>query len=40
MEAQGFAIVNRGPTALDERALLKIDAGAGETLAAVLEALG
>jgi hypothetical protein len=29
-------IVNRGPTALDDRALLKIDAGAGETLAAVL----
>lgn len=39
LEARGFAIVNRGPTALDERALLKVDAGAGETLSAVLEAL-
>jgi NAD-dependent deacetylase len=40
LEARAFAIVNRGPTALDDRALLKIDAGAGETLSAVLEALG
>jgi NAD-dependent deacetylase len=39
LEARAFAIVNRGPTALDDRALLKIDAAAGETLAAVLEAL-
>jgi NAD-dependent deacetylase len=39
LEARAFAIVNRGPTALDDRALLKIDAGAGETLTAVLEAL-
>jgi len=39
LEAQAFAIVNRGPTALDDRALLKIDAGAGDTLAAVLESL-
>ena len=39
LEARAFAIVNCGPTALDERALLKIDAGAGETLAAVLDAL-
>ena len=39
LEAQGFAIVNRGPTALDEQALLKLDAGAGETLTAVLDAL-
>lgn len=37
LEARVFAIVNRGPTALDDRALLKIDAGAGETLSAVLE---
>ena len=37
LEAPAFAIVNRGPTALDERALLKVDAGAGETLSAVLE---
>jgi NAD-dependent deacetylase len=40
LEARAFAIVNRGPTALDERALLKMDAGAGETLAAVVKALG
>jgi NAD-dependent deacetylase len=39
LEAEAFAIVNRGPTALDDRALLKIDAGAGETLSAVLESL-
>jgi NAD-dependent protein deacetylase/lipoamidase len=39
LEARAFAIVNRGPTALDDRAALKIDAGAGETLGAVLEAL-
>jgi NAD-dependent deacetylase len=39
LEAPAYAIVNRGPTALDERALLKVDAGAGETLAAVVEAL-
>jgi NAD-dependent deacetylase len=40
LEAGSFAIVNRGPTALDERALLKIDAEAGETLSAVLDELG
>jgi NAD-dependent deacetylase len=39
LEAQAFAIVNRGPTALDDRALLKIDAGAGQTLAAVVAEL-
>jgi NAD-dependent deacetylase len=39
LEAHAYAIVNRGPTALDERALLKIDASAGETLAAVLDAI-
>ena len=37
LEARGFAIVNRGPTALDEHALLKIDAGAGETLRALAD---
>ena len=37
LEAQAFAIVNRGPTALDEQALLKVDGAAGETLAAVLD---
>jgi len=39
LEAQALAIVNRGPTALDERALLKVDAGAGETLSAVVAEL-
>jgi NAD-dependent deacetylase len=39
LEARAFAIVNRGPTALDDRAHLTIDAGAGETLTAVLELL-
>jgi len=39
LEARAFAIVNRGRTALDDRALLKIDAAAGETLVAVVEAL-
>jgi NAD-dependent deacetylase len=39
LEARAFAIVNRGPTALDEQALLKVDAGAGETLSAVLAEL-
>ena len=40
LEARAFAIINRGPTALDDRALLKIDAAAGATLAATVEALG
>jgi NAD-dependent deacetylase len=40
LEAASFAVVNRGPTALDDRAALKIDASAGETLAAVVELLG
>jgi NAD-dependent deacetylase len=39
LEARAFAIVNRGPTALDDRAVLKIDAAAGPTLTAVLAAL-
>lgn len=39
LEARAFAIVNQGSTSLDDRALLKIDAAAGETLAAVVEAL-
>jgi len=39
LEARSLAIVNRGATALDGRALLKIDAPAGETLAAVLTEL-
>jgi NAD-dependent deacetylase len=34
------AIVNRGPTAFDSRATLKIDAGAGETLHALARELG
>jgi NAD-dependent deacetylase len=40
LEAPAFAVVNRGPTALDDQALLKIDAPAGETLAAIAELLG
>jgi NAD-dependent deacetylase len=39
LEAAAFAIVNRGPTALDHRALLTIDAPAGETLEAVVSLL-
>jgi NAD-dependent deacetylase len=39
LEARAFAIVNRGATALDDHALVKIDAGAGETLAAVVDGL-
>jgi NAD-dependent deacetylase len=39
LEAHAVAIVNQGPTALDERAILKVDAPAGETLAAVVAAL-
>ncbi len=39
LEARAFAIVNRGPTALDDQAALKIDAAAGETLTAVVDAL-
>jgi len=39
LEAPAFAVVNHGPTALDERALLKVDAPAGDTLAALAEEL-
>jgi len=39
LESKALAIVNRGPTGLDNRAVLKIDAGAGETLSAVVAAL-
>ena len=39
LEAAAFAVVNLGPTTLDEQALLKIEAGAGETLAAVVAEL-
>lgn len=38
-EVRSLAIVNRGPTALDDHALLRIDAPAGETLDGVLRAL-
>jgi NAD-dependent protein deacetylase/lipoamidase len=38
LEAPAFAIVNRGPTALDAQALLKVDGAAGETLTALVEA--
>jgi NAD-dependent deacetylase len=40
LEAGAFAIVNRGPTALDDQALVRIDAGAGETLTEIVDALG
>ena len=40
LEARAFAIVNRGPTPFDDRALLKIDAAAGATLTVVVDALG
>jgi NAD-dependent deacetylase len=34
-----FAIVNRGPTALDDLATLKLDGSAGEIVSAVARAL-
>ena len=40
LEAAELAIVNRGPTALDERATVRIDGDAGPTLGALVEALG
>ena len=39
LEAASLAIVNVGPTSLDERAALRIDAEAGETLTEVLAEL-
>jgi NAD-dependent deacetylase len=39
LESRSVAIVNQGSTALDDQALLKIDAPAGETLSAVVAAL-
>jgi len=39
LEARSFAVVNRGPTVLDARASLVIDAGAGETLSALVAEL-
>jgi NAD-dependent deacetylase len=39
-EARRLAIVNRGPTALDERADLRLHGGAGAILGAVVDALG
>jgi NAD-dependent deacetylase len=39
LESRSVAIVNQGSTALDDQALLKIDAQAGETLSAVVAAL-
>jgi NAD-dependent deacetylase len=38
LEAASFAMVNVGPSALDEHAILKVDASASETLTAVLAA--
>jgi NAD-dependent deacetylase len=40
LESRSLAIVNRGPTALDDRAVVKVDGGAGETLTAVVDLLG
>ena len=40
LEARAYAIVNRGPTALDDGALLRIDAPAGETLERAAAELG
>ena len=39
LESRSFAIVNRGPTALDRRAELVVDDEAGAALTALLEAL-
>jgi NAD-dependent deacetylase len=39
LEARALAIVNRGPTALDEHALLRIDGDAGEVLGAAVDLL-
>jgi NAD-dependent protein deacetylase/lipoamidase len=39
LEASSFAVVNRGPTALDGEAVLKIDAPASKTLARVARLL-
>ena len=39
LEARSVAIVNRGETALDDQAILRIDAPAGETLAEVVAEL-
>ena len=39
LAARSYAIVNRGPTALDSSAALVVDGGAGETLSALVEAL-
>jgi NAD-dependent deacetylase len=36
LESRAFAIVNRGPTALDDEAVLRIDGAAGETLSALV----
>ena len=40
LEAPAFAVVNLGPRALDDQALLRIDGSAGQTLSAVLDELG
>jgi hypothetical protein len=34
------AIVNRGPTTFDDQAVVKVEGGAGETLAALVRELG
>jgi NAD-dependent deacetylase len=39
LASRSFAIVNRGPTALDAQAELRLEGGAGELLTAVVDAL-
>jgi NAD-dependent deacetylase len=39
LEARAVAIVNRGPTTLDDRAVLRIDGAAGEILGAAVDRL-
>ena len=40
LEARSFAIVNRGPTALDDRAVLKDRRTGGRDLGALVDELG
>lgn len=39
LEARSFAVVNRGPTGLDDRATLVVDGAAGETLSTLADLL-
>lgn len=40
LESRSLAIVNRGPTALDDHAVLRIDASASDTLMEVIDLVG